>query len=371
MKNIHSIYQVKNIDLIDSPALLVYPDLARENIQKTIEIAGNPERLRPHVKTHKMTEIARMHLEMGISKFKCATISEAEMLGIEGAEDVLLAYQPIGPKILRLINLIKKFPKTKFSAIVDDEEIAQDISDAAASHDVQIDLLLDLNFGMSRTGIATDGSSEKLYQLIQDLPNVNPGGLHAYDGHIRDTDFALRKERSDAGFEAVEALKSRLEDIGLPVPQVIAGGSPTFGVHALRDDVFLSPGTYIFWDAGYGSIVPEYPFTPAALVMMRVLSKPEKDLLCLDLGHKAIASENPHPRVKILGLEVEEFTGHSEEHLVLRSPQAKDFKVGDVLYGIPRHICPTVALHQEAVIIRNNEAVEQWRVVARDRRLTV
>jgi D-serine deaminase-like pyridoxal phosphate-dependent protein len=111
------------------------------------------------------------------------------------------------------------------------------------------------------------------------------------------------------------------------------------------------------------------PFAPAALVLTRVVSKPGPNRLCLDLGHKAIASEMPQPRVEFLNLEDAKFVTHSEEHLVVETSRAAEFNLGDCLYGVPRHICPTVALHSEAVVIENGKSAAHWRVVARDRQV--
>src|SRR5438309_882794 len=106
----NSWHEISNVAEIDSPALLIYPDRVEENVRRMIAITGGPERLRPHVKTHKLTEIVQMQMAMGIAKFKCATIAEAEMVAGCGAPDVLLAYQPVGPKVQRFVQLIKKFP---------------------------------------------------------------------------------------------------------------------------------------------------------------------------------------------------------------------------------------------------------------------
>src|SRR5437868_4988251 len=113
-------HEVSNVAEIDSPALLVYVDRVEENIRRMIAMAGGPGRLRPHVKTHKLAEVVRLQMSSGITKFKCATIAEAEMVASRGAPDVLLAYQPVGPKAQRFAELIKKFPRTKFAAIADD-----------------------------------------------------------------------------------------------------------------------------------------------------------------------------------------------------------------------------------------------------------
>ncbi|MDX2245686.1 MAG: D-TA family PLP-dependent enzyme [Bacteroidia bacterium] len=364
-------YEVKNIEDIDSPALLIYEDRLRANIKEALRIAGGPERLRPHVKTHKMAEVVILHLELGVRKFKCATIAEAEMLALAGASDVLIAHQPTGPKIHRIVALIRHFPSVVFSTIVDNEDTAKEISAVCEKAGVVIPLFLDIDTGMHRTGIAPGETAIKLYRLLDTLPGVSPGGIHAYDGHIRDRDFSVRKEKSDKAFQPVSQMIETIEGEGGNVPAIIAGGSPTFPVHAQRPDVQLSPGTYVFWDAGYAEMLPDMNFVPAALVFTRVVSKPGEGLICLDLGHKALASENPHPRVKLLDIEVSAFTGHSEEHLVVHTPDAERLKPGDGLYGIPLHICPTVALYQEAEIVNNGRAQGRWKVVARDRKIGV
>jgi D-serine deaminase-like pyridoxal phosphate-dependent protein len=169
----------------------------------------------------------------------------------------------------------------------------------------------------------------------------------------------------------VRALREELAAAGLPVPRLVASGSPTFPIHARSRDVECSPGTVVFWDAGYGDRFTDMDFLPAALVFTRVVSKPGPGRLCLDLGHKAIASEMPHPRVHFPGLADAQAVTHSEEHLVIETPRAAEFAVGDALYGVPQHICPTVALHGIAVVVEHGRAVDRWRITARERAITV
>src|SRR3954462_9711529 len=119
-------FQASNEAEIPSPALFIFPKRAEANIERMIEIAGGPKRLRPHVKTHKLAPLIRAQLERGITKFKCATIAEAEMVAAAGGRDVLLAYQPVGPTIGRLIELQRHFPETRFSTIVDHEEVIRE-----------------------------------------------------------------------------------------------------------------------------------------------------------------------------------------------------------------------------------------------------
>jgi D-serine deaminase-like pyridoxal phosphate-dependent protein len=364
-------YQVTNVDEIASPALLVYLERVDENIRDMIGVAGGVERLRPHVKTHKLPEVIRRQLVLGIGKFKCATIAEAEMLAECGCPDVLLAYQPVGPNIHRLWQLAARYTATTFSAVVDDAGIVRRLSEAFSGTGHGIELLVDLDSGMHRSGISPGVDAAALYALIAALPGVTPGGLHAYDGHIRDADLNARAAASDAAFEPVARLRRELEGAGLRVPRVVVGGTPTFPIHVRRSGVELSPGTCIFWDAGYNSQLPDLPFRPAALVLTRVVSRPGANRLCLDLGHKALAAENPHPRVQLLNLPEATPVMHSEEHLVVETPQAARFAVGDVCYGVPWHICPTVALYGAAVVVDGHTATGSWRIIARERSLTV
>ncbi len=362
---------IQNLAEIPSPALIVFTDRIRENIRRMIACVGDPQRLRPHVKTHKMAEVVRMQMGVGITKFKAATIAEAEMTAAAGAVDVLLAYQPVGPNIARLRRLAQKFPDTRFSAVADDAEAVRAMSKDWSAAGQSIDILLDVDCGMHRTGIEPGPRAVELYRLMASLPGLKAGGLHAYDGHNRAVDFEERKAQTAACMEPVRALRQTLLDQGLPVPRLVAGGSPTFPVHALHDDVECSPGTMLLWDAGYGNRFPDMDYLHAAVVLTRVVSKPGRNRLCLDLGHKAIAAENPHPRVQLIGLEDAVAVTHSEEHLVVETSKADAHRVGDCVYGIPMHICPTVALHGRAVVVEGNRAVGHWKVVARERQLGV
>jgi D-threonine aldolase len=364
-------YRVTNAAEVPSPALLVYPDRIAANIERMLALAGSPLRLFPHVKTHKLPEIVRLQQARGIQKFKCATIAEAEMVAGCGADRVLLAYQPVGPNVGRLLELVARFPATRFAAIVDNVETVAALALAAKARGTNLELLLDVDVGMGRTGVAPGPAAVEVYRAMNQLPGVTAGGLHAYDGHVHDADPEVRREQARAAYQKADTLRRELLAHGYPVPRIIAGGTPSFPIHAREHDAECSPGTCLLMDQGYGAMIPEAGFVPAAAVLTRVISKPAAHRLCLDLGHKAIASENPPPRVHLCELPDAVFVGHSEEHLVVETPRAAEFRVGDALYGIPRHICPTVALHSHVVVVKEGRAGERWKVAARDRALTI
>jgi D-serine deaminase-like pyridoxal phosphate-dependent protein len=210
-----------------------------------------------------------------------------------------------------------------------------------------------------------------LYKMLAAQSGLRAAGLHAYDGHLHQQDLAERERECEAAFAPVLALRRELEGMSLPVPVLIASGSPTFAIHAKHHDRELSPGTTVLWDFGYGDKHPDLPFLPAALLLTRVVSKPGPNRLTLDLGHKAVAAENPHPRVRLIEIPEATFAMQSEEHLVIETPRANEFAIGQTLHGIPRHICPTVALHAEALVVEGGRVVATWPIAARARRLTV
>lgn len=365
-------YTINNVDQIDSPALLVYPAMVRENIDVAKAAIDDVQRLRPHVKTNKIAEVVQLMQDAGIQKFKCATIAEAEMLGKVHAADALLAYQPVGPKIERLAALVRAYPHTKFSCLVDDLQAATAISNHFSKLQQPLSVWLDLNLGQNRTGIVPGPAALDLYAQLHTLPGLAPEGLHAYDGHLHDDDFEVRTERCNAAYEQVAALAEAITAKGLPKPQIVAGGSPTFPIHAKRKEVDCSPGTFVFWDWGYQQHLQEQSYHHAALVLARVISHPGDQLLCLDLGHKSVAAENPlSRRVHFLNAPEAEPVSQSEEHLVLKVPDTAAYPIGTVFYGVPYHICPTVALYDKAHTIVDNAYAGAWEVIARNRSIII
>jgi D-serine deaminase-like pyridoxal phosphate-dependent protein len=363
-------YQINEIEKIDSPSLVIYLDRVKKNIENLKGMIDDVRRLRPHVKTHKTKEAALLLREASINKFKCATIAEAEMLGAIHAPDVLLAYQPVGPKVERFISLLKNYPATKFSCLVDNSFSAQHLSGKAVEANLKIPVYIDLNIGMNRTGISSEKDALKLYKQCTLLQGVEVVGLHAYDGHIHEEDIVIREKKCHEAFALVESLRAKILENDFAEPVIVIGGSPTFPFHAKRKNVECSPGTFIFWDAGYQQTLTEQPFLPAALVISRVISLPTGDSLCTDLGHKSVAAENElSKRICFLNAPELKPVSQSEEHLVLKTNMDHDYKPGDVLYGLPYHICPTCALYERAVVVEEGDIISEWKIVARDRKI--
>jgi D-serine deaminase-like pyridoxal phosphate-dependent protein len=369
------LYAIRDTSRIFSPALLFYKDLIRANIARAVEMAGDPPRLRPHVKTHKTREIVRMELDAGVKKHKCATIAEAEMVASCGAPDVMISYPLVGPNCGRLARLLNVYPRCCFSVLADHPAGIMALSRVLSAEGQEVDVLLDIDIGQHRTGVAPGAEAVELYEMIHRSPGLRAGGLHVYDGHNHQESFVERQSAVRTQLESVLKLRMSLDQKGLPTPRFVVGGTPTYPVYARLDlpGLECSPGTLVLHDHGYGSRFPDLVgFTPAALLLTRVISRPTPTRLTLDLGYKAVASDPPAGK-RCLLIDVPDYEAilQNEEHFVIETPAADRYRPGDEIFAVPTHICPTVALHRSAYIVENGEAIGTWEIAARDRVLTV
>jgi len=367
-------YHIADTSQIISPAIVVFRELLEDNLRRMIEIAKRSERLRPHCKTHKTREIARMELELGIVKHKCATFAEAEMLASVGIKDIFLAYNLVGPNIRRAVEFVKQFPDVTLCVTADHPRGIASLGEAFDAADRKIDVLLDLDVGQHRTGVPVGSNAAELYRQITATRGLKPGGFHVYDGHQHHQSRDERRTAVLAEFTKVQAFRDSLVSAGQSVPRLVVGGTASFPIYAELDDptIELSPGTCVLNDVGYGERFPDLVFPPAALMLTRVISRPSADRITLDLGYKAVASDPPvGQRVMFPDLPDAKQVLQNEEHLVLETSRANEFQPGDELLAIPRHICPTCALHRAIFVIVGGEFVEQWEVASRDRWLTI
>ncbi|PWJ58937.1 D-serine deaminase-like pyridoxal phosphate-dependent protein [Dyadobacter jejuensis] len=367
-------YQLQNESEVCSPGLLFYKERIIENIGRMIAMAGSPDRLIPHVKTHKTRELVLLQLEQGITKFKCATIAEAEMIASCGGKWILIAYQMVGPNLDRLSQLKQQYPDAFIASLIDDMDAAKALNTVSEKYKLEAPIYIDINVGMNRTGHKPDDSLPAFIDKLSQLPQLAVDGLHIYDGQIHTPDYSERKTLTDSTYEtALPIIDYVLAKIG-PHIKVVAGGSPTFNIHNLKPQVYLSPGTNVLWDAGYDESFKDQSYLTSALILTRVISKPTENIVTLDLGHKAIAAENPiDRRLRILNMPSYELLSQSEEHGVLRVPSDvwQQISVGDTYYVVPFHVCPSVALHEFASIVEYGTVRQEWKIIARSRRITI
>ena len=297
------------------------------------------------------------------------------MLADCGVTDVLLAYNLVGPNCERMARLARAYPNCRFAVTADHAAAAETLSKALVAEGQSVDVLLDVDVGQHRTGVAPSPEAVALYETIAHLPGLRPGGLHVYDGHHKQESFDERQTAALRALQPVLALRETLEKQGLPVPRLVLGGTPTFPVYAKLDlpGLELSPGTCFLHDHGYGAkFVDLAGFTPAALLLTRVVSRPTATRITLDLGTKAVASDPPAGHRCVL-LNVPDYVPvlQNEEHFVVETLAADQFKPGAAIFAIPTHICPTCALHQNAYVIEAGRCTETWAIAARDRVLTI
>ncbi|MDA1054854.1 MAG: D-TA family PLP-dependent enzyme [Planctomycetota bacterium] len=367
-------YRIEDTAEIITPAIVVFREVLEANIAKMIEIAGDVTRLRPHCKTHKMREIVELQLAKGVTKHKAATFAEAEMLVGAGVRDVCLAYNLVGPNIARAVQFRKSYPEVVFSVTADHVGPIEALNDAMSHAGTTIEVLLDLDTGQHRTGVEVGEHAIDLYKALVDAEGLVPGGLHLYDGQNHQTDLGERRQAVMVCWDQAAGLRDQLEANGWPVPRIVAGGTGQFPVYATVDDpaIELSPGTCVFHDVGYGQMFPDLDFQAAALLLTRVISRPTVDRVTFDLGYKAVASDPPaDQRVIFPDIPDARLVLQNEEHLVVQTAAAEKYQPGDELFAIPRHTCPTSALHKQVFVVSKGKLVDRWDVVARDRWLTI
>ncbi|WP_125115519.1 D-TA family PLP-dependent enzyme [Agathobaculum sp. Marseille-P7918] len=376
-------YSFKGSETVITPALIYYRDLVRNNLEKAIETAHGAEHLWPHVKSHKMADIVRMSMKFGICRFKCATIAEAEMAASCGAEHIVLSYPLVGPNIERFIKLSEAFKATHFYAIGDNLNMLSRLGEAAKCSSLgNVDVLVDVNMGMNRTGVPLSELTS-FCDACASIDGLTFKGLHCYDGHRTEHDYHDRKQQSDHLDSALKPLLKSICKNHQTCSLIIIGGSPSFPCHAeshLTDgeetkqvEVYYSPGTIFVHDYGYSKKFPDLPYVPAAAILTRVISNPGRGIFSIDLGYKGIAADPAGIRGQLLGVEHCEEMFQSEEHWTFRmQPGHEDAcpKVGEELFVIPTHICPTSALYPSVIVVENGEVVDEWEVTARNRKIT-
>ena len=360
-------YKVAEPDGIETPAMLVFADQLDHNIKAVGELAGGSEHLFVHVKTHKSIDVTRKQLASGVAGFKCATLKELEMTLDAGAQEAILSYPLVQKsKVQRFAKLAQR--EATVSAIASAPAHVQVLGDVAQERQQTLRVMIDLNVGMFRTGVPLDAAID-LYRQVAQHPHLSPGGLHLYDGHDNLSEPNARQAAAERHIRDAQRLKAALESEGWAVPRVVGGGSFSSLYYARTEGMYGSPGTCVYWDAGYGSKMAELPFKWAALVLTQVIDRyPEHQTLTTDLGTKAISDDGPlATRAKLLQNPKAELTRQNEEHGVFAwsGPQPE---VGDYLLAVPWHVCPTTIRYPGAHVIDGHGQVADYYLhSARDR----
>ncbi len=369
-------YHLSGIENVLTPALILYPDLIATNIQSTLNLlGGDANRWRAHIKTSKLGFTLRMLAERGVRNFKCATTLELLVACQSGAADVLLAYPVMGANARRTQEIAREFPAVRISVLAENEDQVRQWRVG------RVGIFLDINPGMNRTGIEQT-QIDRVITLARAIAKaeIEFRGLHYYDGQFGSLpDNEKISERTHAahrGYDRLLEIIRDLESAGLAVPEVITSGTPTFPASLtyagfLRSNFLhrVSPGTVVYCDASSLDQLPrKFGYQPAALVLTRVVSHPHPGIVTCDAGHKTVSADAGIPTCVVIGHPELTPLSPSEEHLPLAlSEGAPAPKVGEALYLLPRHICPTVNNFDCALLVRNGNIEAMETVSARGR----
>jgi len=365
-------YRVSSIHDVLTPALVVYPEMISHNIEQTLRaLDGNADRWRVHVKTAKLEYTLRMLAERGVRNFKCATTLELLVACRSGAKDVLVAYPMVGANARRVTAIADAYSQARISVLAENAGQVQQWRGSS------VGVFLDINPGMNRTGIEQSHSDEvvRLVRAVRDA-GLEFRGLHYYDGQYGGLDESERAAAAHAGYDSLLKVVSEVESSGVHVPEVITAGTPTLpcslAYQGFRGQEFVhrvSPGTIAYNDATSLAQLPaEYGLQPAVLILTRVVSRPRPGVVTCDAGHKAVSADAGVPTCLVAGhLELTPLSP-SEEHLPMAvTGDATGPEVGEALYLLPRHVCPTVNNFDCALLLRNGQIETVERVSARGR----
>jgi D-serine deaminase-like pyridoxal phosphate-dependent protein len=358
----------------ETPYLLIDGSKMQQNIDKMAAIAArNGVALRPHVKTHKIPTIAWAQVEAGAAGITVAKISEAEVMADAGLEDIFVAYPLVtGAKIRRAIRLTRRLKNLTIG--VDSLEGARRLSAAATVEGRALDVRLEVDTGLRRTGVPYE-EAVGLAREIDVLEGIDLTGIYTYRGAVLSGSPTLDLEAAgDEEGRLMASLAERIREGGIELESVSLGSTPTAEYAAEVDGVTeIRPGTYVFYDRMQARLGACSIEECAATVVATVVSRPSGDLAVIDGGSKTFATDVP-PGTKPLGLEgfghVLEYTDArlerlTEEHGMLAVSADHDLEVGDMLHVIPNHICSTVNLHDSVYVADGDGAVDELRVSAR------
>ncbi len=355
-----------------TPALLIYPEIVDSNIAAMINVlGGDANRWRPHIKTSKLEFVMRRLVDHGIVNFKCATTLELLTACQAGARDILIAYPVVGANARRVAEIIDQHPGIRFAVLVENE----------AQIDLwkgrSIDLFIDINPGMNRTGIGQENVAGILELARRTVSlGLRLGGLHYYDGHTGGLELAERDAVAHRGYDQLMGIVARLEAEGFPLPEVISAGTPSLpcalSYAGFRNQKFVhrvSPGTIVYSDCTSLAQLPrEYGLRPAALVLSTIVSHPHDRIFTCDAGHKAVSADAGVPTGAVVGHTDWRPGKPSEEHLPIEIPAGVALPaIGELIYILPRHVCPTVNNFNEAVLVKDGHLAGLAPVTARGR----
>lgn len=348
---------------IDTPALVIELPAMEQNIAKMADFARSQGiSLRPYIKTHKSTILARKQMAAGAIGIGCATIEEAEVMAAAGISDILIGNQVVGSvKMARLTRLAQD---TGIIVAVDDYQNVNELSAAAQAAAVRVRVLVEVDVGAHRCGVQPGDDALRLARHVDTAASLEFCGFMGYESHLQliaEPDERAAQVEKEVGLLVNTAKMAK--SAGMRVEIVSAAGTLTYKeTGKLPGITEIQPGTYIFMDSRY--YARQTDFRCALTVLATVISHPVDNYLVVDAGSKALSQDGGMPEVKDLpGAKLMRMW---EEHgkIELAEP-VPGLKVGDKIEIFPSHVCTTVNLYGKFFAVRNDRVEATWEILTR------
>jgi D-serine deaminase-like pyridoxal phosphate-dependent protein len=345
-----------------TPLLALDLDTLEANIARmAAAFADRPGGVRPHVKTHKCTEIGRLQAAAHGRGLTCSTTDEVTAIVAAGIDDVLLANVVSDP--LRVRALVAEARRATITVAVDSLEVVELLEREARAAGTPVGVVVERDIGMGRNGVTSMADGVLVAEAAAASPWLRLRGVMAYEGHLVDRDD--RAERSQLALAAMEDAVELLLELrrrGHEAPMFTGGSTATYdstGMLAEMTDV--QAGTYVLMDEVYRTLTPE--FEPALALVATVLTSRPDGTLVLDAGAKRLGTDWGEPR--LIGVEAE-FRYTAEEHTVLGVLEGRRPRVGERVALLPGHACTTMSLHRAVHACRAGVVERQLAIDARD-----
>ena len=363
------------LSLDDLATPFLYVDLERMNTNIDTMAAAARDlgvRLRPHAKTHKVPEIARLQIAAGAAGITVSKVSEAEVFADAGFDDLFLAYEIVAPPQLQ--RLVRLAGSAQVRCAVDSREGAEALSRAATDAGIELQVMLEIDLGIGRTGVRAGAAARELAQRIADLPSLKLIGVYGFRGFRAFSEGAATRETwGRAEGEALVSAADGLRAVGLPIVEVSAGSTPTaLPAGSVRGVTEIRPGQYLF---GCANVVAQGAMRAdevALFARATVISRPADDRAVVDAGSKTLSADGPWEPGRGLGYLASDPTTRVvslwEEHGVLGlGENARSLRVGDRVSIVPNHVCSAVNLHDRLVGVHDDRIEVVWKIAARGR----
>jgi 3-hydroxy-D-aspartate aldolase len=355
---------------LSTPCLLLDDEALEDNLEAMMErVRRYGRQLRPHVKAHKCAAIGRRQLEAGAVGLCCATVREAEVMGEAGLEGILVTSPVTAPAMIQRLARLRD--RVGDLAVVVDSDVGVDAAVQGFSAEKPLGVLVEIDVGQGRTGVMRPEDAVRLARRAEGLPQLRYRGVQAYYGHLQHVPaYADRKARAAEQWAQLQPFMDALSAEGLP-PETITGGGTGTHLLDLEEGPFteIQPGSYLFMDKQYGAIElvqGATPFRTSLTVATRVISANQPDLVVLDAGFKAMATD-AGPALVASGASADaayQFMGDEHGGLRFRAGTTRP-AVGNLVHLVAPHCDPTVNLHDWFHVMRDGRLVDIWPIDAR------